>query len=172
MSFTKLCERFMLLPDLGTERKKIYFFSRSGMHDKSSETRTILCLQCLSSPNKHRHRQHSSVTVLRRTTATRECQGQSLARAWKKKMPRVKFQALAYSTFSPCLPPQIPWDSTFSSRRVKFWHSDTDIQSSSSKVHRPDEMCVVKCCFSFFLFFFYLCCETWLKSVACLLVCL
>nr|XP_012771084.1 BTB/POZ domain-containing protein KCTD12 isoform X2 [Maylandia zebra] len=57
-------------------RKKMIPPARSGMHDKSSETRTILCLQCLSSPNKHSHRQHSSVAVLRRTTATRECQAQ------------------------------------------------------------------------------------------------
>lgn len=63
--------------------KKLSPPSCSGMHDKSSETRTILCLQCLSSPNKHSHRQHSSVTVLRRTTATQACQGQSLAQTWR-----------------------------------------------------------------------------------------
>lgn len=153
MSFTKLCEKFMLLSNSG--RKKKIPPARSGMHDKSSETRTILCLQCLSSPNKHSHRQHSSVSVLRRTTATRECQGQSLAQTWRN-MPSCEISGTGLLNLS-------------SSRQRKFleiqqqqrdawkrWHSDADIQS----IHRPDEMCALKFSGVFFLFKKNVSCET------------
>ncbi|XP_054454159.1 uncharacterized protein LOC129090536 [Anoplopoma fimbria] len=45
------------------------------MHDEPPET--IPGLQCLFGPNKHSHRQSSSVTILQHTDATRERQGGS-----------------------------------------------------------------------------------------------
>lgn len=56
-----------------------------GLEYMTNLQRVGQCPACrVSSPqNKHSHRQHSSVTVLRHATASRERQGQSLAQAWR-----------------------------------------------------------------------------------------
>lgn len=149
----------MLLSNSG--REKFFFPPCSGMHDKSSETRTILCLQCLSSANKHSHRQHSSVTVLRRTTATRECQGQSLAQAWRN-MPSCeisgtgllnlsssrlyhrKFLEIQHSAAARCV-------EVLTFRR---WHSEQQSPQARRNVRGA-----IQWCFFFFLFF-NVSCET------------
>lgn len=144
MSFTKLCEKFMLLSNSG--RKKMIPPARSGMHDKSSETRTILCLQCLSSPNKHSHRQHSSVAVLRRTTATRECQGQSLAQTWRN-MPSCEISGTGTS------PPLVSANSLRFNSSSEM-RGNVDIQTLTFRASTDQTKCARWNSVVFFFFFF------------------
>lgn len=138
------------------------FLLRPGMHDKPSESGTMPRLQRLFSPNKHSHRQHSSVTVLRHTAATRERQGQSLAQAWRDTPHVWNFghqcpKPLSLFTSMSCLETQ---HST-----VDVWEVLTPRHWTAAAAARSTGRAVMKCCLGFFC----CCCETcgWKVLHAC-----